>query len=532
ETRGFADTGFARLEELQRQEIGPAQFAQVAARRLPSEDADEDVSEREAHAKQRQCARIYARYQQRLTDLRLLDPEGRLRHAADLLARGMLRPFDCVRAVFVDDFVSLTKVQHDILAALGGVCEELWVALLDEDGEERAELFTVSRATLQRLQRLQPEASGGRESPEAPPRGTHVPRSPGLVHLERHLFRPLRGSRPADNATGVLCIQAPGVLGEARMVARHVKSLLREGVPAEEILITMRDVLSWGGLVGEVSDEYGIPNDVEGAEPLTRNPAVSLLLKALRLPEDDWPFAAVTALLRNSYFRPQWPEARLDADIPQLAEALLRLLGEPRGREAYLVAVRRWAARLPPGLEGQLPDESRRRRTHELARKCGPFLERFFHSWDHMPQVAPLAEHISWVRSFASDRGLSHTVGEESGTGWQRLWDEVEQWRTRDLLGMGAGDVLAGRKRLLDCKTFLRRLSALAAEAGLARTPRGPGRVRVLSAPLARHLDADHVFVLGLGEGSFPRLAVPAALFDESERQALRHAGLDLGGAA
>src|SRR5262249_40624661 len=203
------------------------------------EDADEEAAEREAHAKQRQCARIYARYQQRLTDLRLLDPEGRLRHAADLLARGMLRPFDCVRAVFVDDFVSLTKVQHDILAALGGVCEELWVALLDEDGEERAELFTVSRATLQRLQRLQPEASGERESPgTSTDRRTDPPRSPGLVHLERHLFRPLRGSRSADNATGVLCIQAPGVLGEARMVARHGKSLLREGVPAQAILIT------------------------------------------------------------------------------------------------------------------------------------------------------------------------------------------------------------------------------------------------------------------------------------------------------
>ncbi|HKB38873.1 MAG TPA: UvrD-helicase domain-containing protein, partial [Gemmataceae bacterium] len=409
DTRGFADSVFALLEELQRQEIGPAQFAQAVARRLPPEDADEEAAEREAHAKQRQCARIYARYQQRLTDLRLLDPEGRLRHAADLLARGMLRPFDCVRAVFVDDFVSLTKVQHDILAALSGVCEELWVALLDEDGEERAELFTVSRATLQRLQRLQPEASGGRESPEGVPRGTHVPRSPGLVHLERHLFRPLRGSRPADNATGVLCIQAPGVLGEARMVARHVKSLLREGVPAEEILITMRDVLSYADLVREVFDEYGIPIDVEGAEPLTRNPAVSLLLKVLRLPEDDWPFAGVTALLRNSYFRPQWPEARFDADIPQLAEALLRLLGEPRGREAYLVAVRRWAERLPTGLDEEQA-ESRRQRTHELARKCSPFLERFFHSWDQMPQLAPLAEHISWVRSFASDLGLSHTV--------------------------------------------------------------------------------------------------------------------------
>jgi ATP-dependent helicase/DNAse subunit B len=519
DTRGFAEGVFALVEELQRQEIGPAQFARVASRRLASQ-ADEDVPGRAPHAKERQCARLYARYQQRLADHHLLDPEGRLGLARDLLNRGAARPFGSVRALFVDDFVCFTKIQHDLLELLGRRCEEAWIALLDEPGEERGELFLVSRVTRQRLQNLAPLSPQGR-------REKNALRPQGLVHLKHHLFRPLRTSLPAEDATGLLCIQAPGMLGEARMVARHIKSLLREGVPAEEVLVTLRDVEPYADLVREVFGEYGIPVDVEGTEPLLRNPAVSLLLKALRLPEEDWPFAGVTALLRNSSFCPHWPEARLDADMPQLAETLLRLLGEPRGREAYLEAVRRWAERPPAGLEDEQAEESRRRRTHELAKKCGPFLERFFRSWERMPQLAPLTEHLAWVRSFASDLGISQAVRATEGAGWQRFWNEVEQWRTRDLLATGAGEVLAGRKRLLDRKTFLRRLTSLASEAGLARTPRGPGRVRVLSAPLARHLDADHVFIMGLGERSFPRLVAPAPLFDESERQRLRDAGLD-----
>src|SRR5262249_56681139 len=104
--------------------------------------------------------------------------------------------------------------------------------------------------------------------------------------------------------------RAGGRRGEARRAPRHIKSLLREGAAAEQVLVTMRDLLPYADLVREVFDEYGIPVDVEGAEPLTRNPAVSLLLKALRLPEEDWPFAAVTALLRSRYFRPPWPAAR------------------------------------------------------------------------------------------------------------------------------------------------------------------------------------------------------------------------------
>ena len=64
--------------------------------------------------------------------------------------------------------------------------------------------------------------------------------------------------------------------------------------------------------------------------------------------------------------------------------------------------------------------------------------------------------------------------------------------------------------------------------AAVAEPGQGPA-CRVLSANQARHLEADHVFVLGLGERSFPRLTPPQSLFDEQERQALQDAGLDLG---
>jgi ATP-dependent helicase/DNAse subunit B len=54
--------------------------------------------------------------------------------------------------------------------------------------------------------------------------------------------------------------------------------------------------------------------------------------------------------------------------------------------------------------------------------------------------------------------------------------------------------------------------------------------VRFLSAEVARGVTADHVFVLGLGERSFPRLAAAEPIFDEQERQSLKAAGLDLRG--
>jgi RecB family exonuclease len=289
--------------------------------------------------------------------------------------------------------------------------------------------------------------------------------------------------------------------------------------------VTVRDLGPYADLVREVFDEYGLPADVEGADPLLRNPAVAVLLRALRLPEDDWPFAGVTALLRNNYFRPLWPETAGCPERPQLAEALLRLLGEPRGRDAYLAAVGRWAEQQQPGLEDEQAEESRRRRTHELARQCGPFLERFFRAWDGAPARATLADHVAWLGRFAEDMGFRRAAQEEARdqAAFQCLWRELDEWLARESARGGPGG-----GRLLERKVFLRRLSALAGEAGLERTARGRGRVRVLSAEMARHLEVRYLFVLGLGERNFPRLAAPPTLLDEAERQALAQAGLPL----
>ncbi len=489
--------------------------------------------------KQRECAAIYTRYVQELERLHLLDPDDRTARAAAILRERMVPPVDGMKTVFLGGFNDFTAVQYDLLAALGERVEQMWVSLPDEPSAERAELFAVPRATRQRLASrvaLAPGASSQKLPPVA-----DAPGSPaGIDHLARQLFRPLRSIEVADNADGLSLIETPGVLGEARMIARRVKLLLLDGTRPDDILVVLRDLDSYADLLREVFAEYGLPFDMEGTEPLTRNGAVAALLRAVRLPDDDWPFAGVTAILRNTYFRPAWPEAASVSEMAHKAEAFLRLLGEPRGRDAYLAAARRWAEQIQPGLEDEQAEESRRRRTHELARQCADFLPRFFAAWNDAPATAPLAEHIAWLRRFADDLGLtnllSSLIGAErsphpqplspEGRGenedrdaWTRFWEEIDRWENR-----------GGRP--LDRKTFHRRLAALAATAGLPKTARDHGNVRVLSAEEARFLDADFVFLLGLGERSFPRLALLPTLLDESERQEFQKAGIDFASTA
>jgi ATP-dependent helicase/DNAse subunit B len=503
EMRGFGEGLLGLLEELRRAGVTPAAFAESAE---------------QAGAKGRQCAAVYAAYERELSGRRLLDREGRAWRARDLLRHGLRRPYEAVRAVFLDGFTDFTPAQLGVIDLLAAELAEVWVSLPDESGDERAEVFSRPRQTLQRLAGL----GDGREVVEHSLQAPLFPEVPaGLLHLERQLFRPLRHVAVADDAAGVEMIEAPGVLGEARLVARRIKKLLLEGTQPEEIIVAARDLPAYADVMREVLDDYQIPADVEGTEPLVRNPAVTLLLRSARLPDEDWPFAGVTALLRHTYFRPRWEEMA-SPDLPQKAEALLRLLGEPRGREAYLRATDRWAREQQPGLEDEQAEESRRRRTHELARQCGPFLHRFFRVRDGAPDRALPGEHAAWLRRFAEDLGIVEATAthgrDRMAVGL--LLEELQRWQQEH------------PARPVDRKTFLRRLTALASAAGLPRTPRGPGRVRVLSATQARHLTADYLFVVGLGERGFPRLTPPPSLFDEAERQALTSVGLSPSSAA
>jgi ATP-dependent helicase/nuclease subunit B len=495
DTRGFAEGVFDLLAELKRAEVWPEQLAEHSVSRKGS-----------------QCANLYARYQAQLQRLNLFDVEGRVWYARDLLGRGLRRPFENVRAVFVDGFTEFTRTQAEILRGLCEWVEELWLALPGEEGDERAELFARPRAVARRFA-SNIELMGDLEGSAAPA---------GLAHVERQLFRPLQSVVRSDDADGLLLIEAPGMLGEVRLVAREVKMLLLRGTPADDILLTVRDLVPYADLVREVFAEYGIPLDVEGTEPLARNPAVAALLRALRVPEESWPFAAVTALLRSGYFRPDWPETREAPDVAQRAEGLLRLLGQPRHREAYLRAVDNWADNPSPAPPDEQAEVNRRARIHQWAVQCRPFLRRFFGAWDAVPGRVPLHEHIAWLRRFADDLGVTRAAADERDiAALRRFWDELAGWQQLEVR-------LHGGSRPIDRARFHELLGALAAEAGLARTPRGPGRVRFLSAEIARGLPADHVFVLGLGERAFPRLAAAEPIFDEQERQSLKAAGLDV----
>jgi ATP-dependent helicase/nuclease subunit B len=449
--------------------------------------------------------KIFERYHQTLEQYRLEDAESYETRARESLVskKGKGNAF---RTVFLDGFNDFTSGEFALFEGLIKQAKDVWITLLDEPGNLRDTLFSRPRATRDRMAHCKNVAIWFAANPKRPA---------GLAHLGKNLFLPLKSITQTDDAQGIALMECPGQIGEVRMVARRIKSL-PESTPADGVLVVARDLDDYADIIQEVFTEYEIPHDVEGETSLTRNPAVALLLRALCLPDDGWPFAGVTALLRHTYFRPAW-ETVTGPETGQRAEALLRMLGEPHGRAAYRNAVDRWAKEPRPGLEDEDAEEWRRQRIHRLAKECRPFLFQFFDAWNTSPERGALEAHLAFVRSFAGNLGIDRAAQEDTRDkeGWDRFWAETDVWLARE----------RARNRELDRPTFLRRLSLLAEATGQPRTEAGPGKVRVLSAFAARHLDADVVFLIGMGERGFPKLG-SSSLLHENRLRPLLSAGL------
>ena len=510
QTPGFASLAQNLMDELRDNGISVSALARAAYRFEPSvARLVYRTGQFTISCKHREWIRLYARYQRELARLGCESSENQLRRILRLLPHSLAPSLQGIRQVVVIGFSDMLPQQVSVLRSLAERCDSLTIGCLAETDTNRKELFEATDRLTSSFADWPVTVADCSESSVRPA---------GLEHLQRQLFRPLWKIEQASQAEGVRCIEAAGAAGEARLVARAIKQLLLSGVLVDQIDVVLREVAVQAELLREVFASYALGVRIDTPRTVDRCPAVGLLLRAARLPEEGFPFAGVTALLRHGYFRPAWVEEEQRQNLPLLSEALLRLLGESRGQDAYLKAVARWAEREQPGLEDETADQSRRTQIHELAKLCQPFLERFFAMWSSAPLGGRLEQHLDWLDQFAAELGLVEAARDDplDAAGWQALQQELTTWRAR------------AAQMWLDRRSFLHRLTAMVSCVTFLPPESETLAIRVLSAEQAQHRTSDYRFLMGLGERAFPRLAAQASLLTAADRQAFRSAGIPL----
>jgi ATP-dependent helicase/DNAse subunit B len=569
-TAGLVDLVSEHIRELKRLEIWPHDFRDACQAR----DARAGSSSGEMRHKDRELLGLYESYQEALNLHQLYDAEGRFWSARELLTQGQQRPITDATMIVVDGFTDFTRPQFEILQELSRRTEQLVVSLPVEPPSGRDDLFAKTQDTLARFRRL-----FGEVPLETAARSPKRWSRPALAHLERELFKSPRQRTIAEDGEGIEILGGAGSVGEFEAVARHIKRLLVEGDPSgageppqqvdpQDVVVVMRSVSSAAPLLREMFTRFGIPLALATGHGLNEARGLTFLVSLLQLVNEDWPFRVLLSVVTSNYFRPTWLEGDLSQAVVA-TERIIRLLQRPDEREPLLREIQRLTETEPKLDEDpDDPDQKRQwerlRERVEMAQQAQRLLSGLAAALDRLPTRATKSQWGEALQRLATETGLV-TALEQGGS--QPAMDATTSERATASEGniaapqlSGASDeannnldaqgvdetaawqhfldLLAGADRLsrnagrteprLDCAELLHDLGDLLSREEIPRLADETGRVRIVSAPLARGMEIPYLYFASLGERSFPSSERSDRIYTESELRRLARAGLPL----
>lgn len=468
------------ISELKRAAVDPEEFSRV----VPAGDR-----------KNRDLAEIYRRYQQRLQQEQLFDVEGQMWLAREYLqthpeSRAGLGP---VRALIADGFTDFTPTQLGILDQVSRRVERTLVTVPHAD-DRRLRMWHWTRRTLnnlrrtfgQRAEHLQTQAS--QESP--------------LRELWDKLFDV--DADGADLPAEVDLIAAAGMQAEVSETARRIKKLLVDGAPAGSIAVLVRSLGNYRGTIERIFAEHDIPV-ARGPGVLTESPLVRFILEVAGL-GPAFEFSDVLRVIKSSYFRPQ-VLGEFDRKTVSVAEMLIRTGNVLEGREAY----RRAAERFSAAVTDEEDDDARV--------DLGPI----------RPTPQQLTGAVNMLEALFALAGKA-----QSTRGLLGLLESLQmpaaamQHDQPELIARDLRHLAAFRAALEDLDQSLPNLASLREALAMVQVPgsRGESAVDVLDVLDARPLRYEQVFLLGAGEGQFPRKLSEGSLLTEADRTAWRDKGI------
>jgi ATP-dependent helicase/nuclease subunit B len=489
--------------------------------------------------KDRDLAKIYAAYQDKLRLHDLVDREGEGWLARDIVV-GNPEIGDGVAFFLVDGFDQFNPLQTQLLALLARRAVNAMITLptvpLRENtvGRRFNEAYTRLRAAFQAVKEPLLEERMGQASEFC---------QPALRFLNEKSFLPLASDerRPSENTLAL--IEAPDPAQEAGAVLRRVKRMLLEGNgQPDDILIAVRDWERYASHFAALGRTYKIPLSLHYGEPLASNPALVALLNLLALPDSGFRRRDLLDVLRSPYFA----VAGLDSTWVDLLERVSLSQLVIGGRGEWLEAIERATVLSPDDdeIEKFVLDQAQ---AHHLAYH----LNRFFDAVTP-PKQAAVGDYVAWLEDLI---GADITDPDEESEAIDEpvyslhLFPQLrsptvaESIVSRDLSAMHAFKRILrslltaqnlfialrmGDKTWHDWPSFFTDLKTSLGAAAINRDANRAGKVLVTTITDSRGLPHRHIFIPGLSEGVFPKPTPEDPLYLDSERLALTKRGVYL----
>ncbi|WP_380162065.1 PD-(D/E)XK nuclease family protein [Kroppenstedtia sanguinis] len=450
-----------------------------------------------AEKKYREMVRIYAVYQELLSEFSLLDHEEPFLIAMERIRKGECR---LPEGVVAEHFVDLSHLQEQLLVQLVSVGVPVSFHLGWDD--RRPRLFSETRWLAERMSR----------------RGFHIRRrsslppvtgkTEALLRLEAEAFHP-----SPETGTGkgnVEVLSASGEAHEVEVVVARVKQwLLKSGAALSDVALVTHQAEEYHPLLFTALKKAGIPCDRPETMPLSQHPLMGLVRSVLAL-------GMGREELRPGLLDHPCLPWIADEEEGGIWREILREMGYPQN----LVALQQGLARIQPEHYGCTKGSLVRLQSLYRWLEAVP-IERSWREWVEwmMDWLRPLDPRPRSRRVAGDPKRMELWAVEVKA--WKSLCSIAEEWAavfTESHLG----------EKECHLTTFASVLEQAARGIQVVKRPARRGGIRLLE---PNHIRGDRyraVFMLGCTEGKWPRFFREDWLIPDRERLRLRKEGVFL----
>jgi hypothetical protein len=312
---------------------------------------------------------------------------------------------------------------------------------------------------------------------------------------------------------------------ELDAVAARIRALVDAGAAPHRIAVISREARPYTDLAIRALSRAGLPATARRRTGYREIPVVRAVLALLRAGADGWTRTGLVELGSQPYLA-----SSVDARVVNYIGFRERVTGLDGWRAALgkLLDEAREAEAVPEG------DDERRARTlpSDWVERARDGFAQFADQVRVIEASRPLAEWLEWLEGWLTDdpwrveRRLGRVPDDRwdvvrlDQLGWRSLRAIVADWLAAQKQWPGGGSALTARE-------FLERLESIL-DGDVALWTASAHGVQVVEALAASHRSFDHVFLVGMDAGRFPRRAPSSLLLGEHDREALRAAGLPL----
>jgi superfamily I DNA/RNA helicase len=329
----------------------------------------------------------------------------------------------------------------------------------------------------------------------------------------------------AEPAGTIEVIGAVDADAELDTVAARIRVLVDGGAAPHRIAVVSREARPYADLAVRALERAGVPATARRRTGYREIPVVRALLALLRAGAEGWTRHGLVELGSQPYLASNVDVRVVDyigfrervTGLAGWLAALGRLLDEARAAEA-----------VPEG------DDERRAKTlpSDWVERARERFARIADQAQALEASRPLASWLEWLEGWltADPWGVEQRIGRVSDDRWDVVRLDQLGWRSLRAI---VGDWRAAERQwpsgeaALPVREFLEQLEGVL-DGDVALWTECARGVQVVEALAASHRSFDHVFLVGMEAGRFPRRVPSSLLLGEHDREALRAAGLPL----